>query len=257
MTFIILLNIFKDGVFDSDYQFRLVERGGGKISLLEYKEWRRNGMAFTFEENPDNPNNSTATQPNMSLVSSTKATGKGGNGKSSSSKSFFGDIVTGPFLSYGLETSYEALSVDKTKISRPSQDLALARIKAMIENVEKKVSNKEEPDSISIEIVFLPLSAERDIKRSSKEFENKFDVCFIACSVAHVFGKEFAKNIVSGGAIIVETPLFLLHMAKEIQEKFKEHLMNITAGSGDSGGLKLVDESYDPLKSSTVMIKKN
>ena len=234
-----------------DYQFRLAERGGGKISLLEYKDWRKYGMAYVYEDDTYQPNLSVATQPNMTIVSSTKRIGR--EKEKSSEKSFFGDIVTGPFISYGLDPSYKAISVDETKTSRPSQELALTRIKELIENIDQKVENKEST-SVSIEIVFLPVSAERDIKRSSKEYENKFDVSFIACSVAHLFTTEFTRNVVAGGSVIVETPLFLLHMAKEIQEKFKEHLLSITTST--TSGLELKDDSYEPLKTSTVLIKK-
>ena len=244
--------MLQDGVFDMDYQFRLVERGGGKISLLEYKEWRTKGMAYVFKDDTTEEE-MAATQPNMTLVSSVKTFGKEKE-KHPSSKSFFGDIVTGPFLSYGLDPSYEALSVDKTKISRPSQELSLSRMKELLEKVQNKVENKEE-SKVKIEIIFLPLSAERDIKRSTKEFDNKFDVSFIACSVAHLFTTEFIKNVVAKGSVVLETPLFLLHMAEEIQEKFKEHIQNITS-SVTSSGLKLVDENYESLKASTVVIKK-
>ena len=236
-----------------DYQFRLVERGGGNISLMEYKDWRKQGNAYMFQD--DSEGDIAASQPNMTLVSSVKCIGKD-NEKHPSSKSFFGDIVTGPFLCYGLDPSYEALSVDKTKITRPSQELSLSRIQDLVMKIEEKIQIKEDCQT-KIEIVFLPLTAERDIKRSSKEFDEKFDVCFIACSVAHMFTTEFTKNLISGGSIILETPLFLLHMAKEIQEKFKEHLQNIALNGEHSAGLKLEDENYDSLKASTVVIKKD
>ena len=235
-----------------DYQFRLVERGGGNISLAEYKDWRTHGMAFVYENDQNEPDISIATQPNMSLVSSVKRISK--ENEKVSEKSFFGDIVTGPFISYGLDPSYEALSVDKTKTSRRSQELALTRMRELIESIDVNKEVNKESTSVCIEIVFLPLSAERDIKRSSKEFESKFEVSFIACSVAHLFTTEFASNMVAGGSILVETPLFLLHMAKEIQEKFKEHLLSITTST--TSGLELKDDSYEPLKTSTVLIKK-
>ena len=209
-------------------------------------------MAYIFKD--DAEVDIVATQPNMTLVSSVKSIGKD-NEKQPSSKSFFGDIVTGPFLCFGLDPSYEALSVDKTKITRPSQELSLSRIQELITKVEEKMKNKED-EEVRIEVVFLPLTAERDIKHSTKQFEEKFDVSFIACSVAHLFTTEFSKNVVSGGSIILETPLFLLHMAQEIQEKFKEHIQNITSNGEHSGGLKLENENYDSLKTSTVVIKK-
>ena len=57
-----------------DYQFRLVERGGGNISLMEYKDWRKQGNAYMFQD--DSEGDIAATQPNMTLVSSVKCIGK-------------------------------------------------------------------------------------------------------------------------------------------------------------------------------------
>ena len=227
-----------------DYSFRLVERGGGNISLLEYKEWRKRGMAYVFDDDQ------SASQPNMSLASSVRKIGK--EMEKSSERGFYGDIVTGPFISYGLDPSYTALPTEETKIKRTSQELSLERINALVESISKKIKSNDNPEAI--ELIFLPLSAERDIKRSSREFENKFDVSFIACSVAHLFTTDFEKNMLSGGLIIMETPLFLLHMAPEIQEKFKEHLLNITKST--ASGLTLMNDNYEVLKTTTTRIKK-
>ena len=46
--------IFQDGVFDLDYRLRLVDRGGGSISNLEYKTWRGSGNAFEFDSTEGN-----------------------------------------------------------------------------------------------------------------------------------------------------------------------------------------------------------
>ena len=84
--------MFQDGVFDLDYRLRLVDRGGGSISNVEYKTWRGSGNAFEFdstEENQEKPADESneekaegeeaegeeveeknAKKPNNSLVSS-------------------------------------------------------------------------------------------------------------------------------------------------------------------------------------------
>ncbi len=45
---------FQDGVFDMDYHFRFAPRGGGRVSIKEYRDWRSTGMAFKFEEDLGN-----------------------------------------------------------------------------------------------------------------------------------------------------------------------------------------------------------
>ncbi len=38
----------QDGIFEMDYQLRLVSRGGANISYKEYGSWRKSGNAFKF-----------------------------------------------------------------------------------------------------------------------------------------------------------------------------------------------------------------
>jgi hypothetical protein len=37
-----------------DYHFRFAPRGGGRVSIKEYRDWRSTGMAFRFEEDLGN-----------------------------------------------------------------------------------------------------------------------------------------------------------------------------------------------------------
>jgi dynein assembly factor 3 len=82
-------------VFDLDYQLRLVDRGGGSVSLNEYSNFRNNGNPFNFynedeKEDTHTPNNSLMS----SLVTHT-------NGERLSRRGYWGDIVTGPFIPFG------------------------------------------------------------------------------------------------------------------------------------------------------------
>ena len=93
----------QDGMFDMDHQMRVVTRGGGGISQLEYKTWRSTGNAFNFGESEADMEDNYC-MPNNSLVSSL-VTHKGGDRLSR--RGYWGDIITGPFLVYGLEHKTE------------------------------------------------------------------------------------------------------------------------------------------------------
>ncbi len=43
----------REGLFEMDYQLRLVERGGAAVSHREYCHWRKTGEAFAFNEAVD------------------------------------------------------------------------------------------------------------------------------------------------------------------------------------------------------------
>lgn len=58
--------------------------------------------------------------------------------------------------------------------------------------------------------------------------------------------EEFMKNFKSGsGKIMVETPLYLLHMPDKVLEKFKEHVASL------KGDVSVEDSDYD-VKSTSV-----
>ena len=94
-------------MFDLDHQMRVVPRGGAGISQLEYRTWRHTGNAFNFCETEAEMEENYC-MPNNSLVSSL-VTHKGGDRLSR--RGYWGDIITGPFLIYGLEHKTEVLIV--------------------------------------------------------------------------------------------------------------------------------------------------
>lgn len=86
---------------------RLVDRGGGGISNLEYTHFRKTGNAFDFNAATEESTEAPHT-PNNSLVSSL-VTHK--DGDRLSRRGYWGDIITGPFITYGLEFKKEVLHI--------------------------------------------------------------------------------------------------------------------------------------------------
>lgn len=78
------------GVFDWDYHMRLKEVAG-QISFQEYKHFREHGVAFTWLE-------TEVCRPNVTL-----AAGVYQCGDRYLHRGYLGDIVTSPYISYGLE----------------------------------------------------------------------------------------------------------------------------------------------------------
>ncbi len=102
MTYFIRVRTpFQEGVFDLDYQLRLVDRGGAKISLKEYREWRSTGIGYNWSDGEDSGG---LVEDNVTLASSLVTRN---NNERSSRKGYWGDIVTGPFISFGLVFSKE------------------------------------------------------------------------------------------------------------------------------------------------------
>lgn len=86
----------KLGAFDWDLHMRYHAVGGQQVCNQEYKNFRLNGLAFTWLE-------SDASKTNRSLVC-----GVIPNGKSFAHYGYLGDMQTGPFVSYGLRCEDES-----------------------------------------------------------------------------------------------------------------------------------------------------
>lgn len=80
----------RNGAFDWDLQMKLKDYGAHQICSQEYQHWRNTGIAFVFPEYEHN-------NPNKTL-----ATGIRQNGTNFQHQGYVGDIVVGPFASFGL-----------------------------------------------------------------------------------------------------------------------------------------------------------
>lgn len=78
------------GVFDWDLHMSLHSAGATQLCPQEYKHWRDTGVAFTWLE-------SEVSKPNRTLVA-----GVVPSGEQFVHHGYLGDIVTGPFIAYGL-----------------------------------------------------------------------------------------------------------------------------------------------------------
>ena len=97
-------------------------------------------------------------------------------------------------------------------------------------------------------MTFLPTSWLDHDLLSKPKFHGRFSATFIGCSVTHLAADSFTANMAAGGDafLLIETPLYLLHIADEVLVKFKEHLKS----AGQEMGMELEgeDEKEDTKK---------
>ena len=103
-----------------------------------------------------------------------------------------------------------------------------------------------------VSISFLPLVCERELVKG-QVYAERYDLAFVACSVTHQISAEFPQNIKSGGLVVAETPLFLLHLSEQVQEKFREHLKEL----GTRCDMALKEPEYDVKKTTACSLVKN
>jgi hypothetical protein len=151
--------------------------------------------------------------------------------------------------------------VDTTKLSRTSQEIALVKLEAIITGIQEKMAK---PAVKRVSLRFLPISTDRDLAHDYDPDEEtafvakhkgQFDQVFVGCSVTHLLTSSLAHclKVQKESGLSVETPLYLLHMSRDVQERFKEYLSE----KAKEYQLEVLDADYDPMRTSVVDMKFN
>uniref|UniRef100_A0A8C4Q253 Dynein axonemal assembly factor 3 n=1 Tax=Eptatretus burgeri TaxID=7764 RepID=A0A8C4Q253_EPTBU len=132
------------GAYDWDLMMKLHDRGAKLISNREYTRWREKGIAFE-------PREGIFEEANKSLASGLLLMH---NGERRSARGYWGDIVTGPFVSFGIETEEENLKKTCNGVFvNTAQDISYHSLMALFHELltGKKYSYLQaKPDSGSI-----------------------------------------------------------------------------------------------------------
>uniref|UniRef100_A0A3Q4AE81 Dynein axonemal assembly factor 3 n=1 Tax=Mola mola TaxID=94237 RepID=A0A3Q4AE81_MOLML len=89
----------KSGCFDWDLSMKLHEKGCGVINKQQYARWREQGLAFEVREGAYQITNPTLLSSRVFSQRGNKVAFKG----------YWGDIVSSPYLAFGIETEDKSL----------------------------------------------------------------------------------------------------------------------------------------------------
>lgn len=130
---------------------------------------------------------------------------------------YWGDIVTGPFISHSIECS----KMDYfNKVNHKFQSTALDVIKYNIENIFRNISPKTTEERTKIlntfKINFVSLSKLNSLIISHEKFIGKFDLAYFSNSMVQYLATKNFKQILKDDAIIVveDSRLDLLKLTK-------------------------------------------
>nr|WCI13723.1 dynein axonemal assembly factor 3-like protein [Scolopendra mutilans] len=216
----------KDNIFDWEYNMKLLERNASVINCKEYKHWRRTGIAFELRE-------ADYTASNRTLASNIKFKQ---NGETSIRCGYHGDIVTGPYISFGIESECQDLFQKTNGIHRKtSQDVSSYNILSYFDTImnESNFINDDENESCMEDdcnnklanwiskrtaITFLTLEYFTKIHQKEK-FQQFFQVIFVSNSLLHTLTKKLSSIFAENASLIVETAKYLLDVRKEQLEE--------------------------------------
>lgn len=150
----------RDGVFDWDYHMRYKSYGAGTLNMQEYKRFRERGISFYSDDTDPCISNKTL---GFGFMSGSKIIGCG----------YLGDIVTGPYPTYGFECE-DPKMLEKVNgyPKRSATDITYHNImRTFYEIANQKPFTVQHPEDESYALLTLDDSNRLQIKRLPEEGE--------------------------------------------------------------------------------------
>ncbi|XP_049803437.1 dynein axonemal assembly factor 3 [Schistocerca nitens] len=247
----------REGVFDWDYYMVLKDRGSEYINFQEYKQFRTNGVGFTWLETEYAISNPTLAAYVIRMEGKLRHHG------------YIGDVVSGPFYAFGMET-------DQTDMNRKSNGVYMKKATDISErnlmqyfhelqnkspyvhvpvkgetnsgvviteitsaplvsedDKDKKVTkipvsnaSAEEHETISVEngtVIFLT-SPEKVDCLQKREFKELFDIIVVSQNMTHVLSKEILSVASKDATVIIESRKYLLSLTKDHLKEYSDTL---------------------------------
>ena len=228
---------------------KMVERGGANVNKKDFVRWRSNGIAFKVTEDENDTKNLV---DNVTLISGDQKT-----------SGYWGDIMSGPFICYGNNIFNISMNINSVfvedepnyewSLQDQNQAINVEDASKVIKRVEEAISIIDETDGVK-NTKFIPLSVSSSSKLNKiLKSRGNMNSIWVGLSVSHYIDESLASILSEEGTLIVETPLYLLLVSKDILESFQTKVSELAL----SAGLEVEETNFDLMKTFSVsMIKK-
>ncbi|XP_034563703.1 dynein assembly factor 3, axonemal-like [Notolabrus celidotus] len=231
----------KKGCFDWDLSMKLHEKRCGVINKQQYMQWRERGLAFEMREG-------VYQITNPSLVSSRVFKKKGDKAAVSG---YWGDIVSGPYLSFGIETDdKDLLKTQNGQHTKTAQDISFANVNALFQSLSSRRgcptsshsdAEAEEPHTLNsrksvtindlmhlngISVTFLPMDSLQKLPQK-KKYSHLFNTFYFSTSCVHQLVPTLRQIAAPDAVLVVELAKYILDLDKEQEAGFAETVASI------------------------------
>ncbi|KAG7227810.1 hypothetical protein INR49_013604 [Caranx melampygus] len=236
----------KKGCFDWDLAMKLHEKGCGVINKQQYVQWRERGLAFEMREG--------AYQiTNPSLLSSRVFSQRGNK---VAVRGYWGDIVSSPYLSFGIETDDKSLLKKQNgQHVMTAQDISFANVQALFQSLSSRrgCPSTSEPDTEGEEslsqtdqkvitindlmrpngicVTFLPLDSLHKMPEKQK-YTNLFNIIYFSTSCVHQLGPTMRQIAAPDAVVVMELAKYILDLNKEQEAGFAQKVARMALEAG-------------------------
>ena len=222
----------KENAYDWDRIMKLGERGAAIIQKAEYESFRSKGIAFESRSGDYVIPNRSVSSP--VVVTDAKA-------DRVMKRGYFGDIVTGPFISFGAESDNQDLFKKANNVYvNSSLDVTTYNLQQLLKNIpchqtligldgdQSNSAFKNDVSTFSIKFVYG-----RDLRffQTKEKFKGFFDLVLFASDAAQHLNESILPILKTSSYVIVENPKYIVDLKREqvssILSTLKERAENI------------------------------
>ncbi|XP_071319687.1 dynein axonemal assembly factor 3-like [Trachinotus anak] len=236
----------KKGCFDWDLTMKLHEKGCGVINKQQYVQWRERGLAFEMREGVYQITNPTLLSLRVFSQRGNKVAVRG----------YWGDIVSSPYLSFGIETDDKSLLKKQNgQHIKTAQDISFANVQALFQSLSSRrgCPSTSEPDTEGeepspqsdqksvpindlmrlngVSVTFLPLDSLYKLPEKQK-YSHFFDTIYFSASCVHQFGPMMRQIAAPDAVVVMELAKYILDLNKEQEAGFSKKVVSIALEAG-------------------------
>ncbi|XP_059761686.1 dynein axonemal assembly factor 3 isoform X4 [Balaenoptera ricei] len=212
------------------------------IHTSEFRRWRDTGVAFELRDA------SAYHVPNRTLASGRLLSHRG---ERVAARGYWGDIVTGPFVAFGIEADDETLlrtsngqpiktagEITQHNVTELFREMAAwGRPRAAQGDpaqVQGDADGSPEPAAPvpeSFAVHFLSLGSALTLHHKSC-YKGRFQLLYMACGMVHLLSPELGACVAPGGRLIVELAQFLVDLRQEQLQGFSTRVGELAQAAG-------------------------
>uniref|UniRef100_A0A3Q3B840 Dynein axonemal assembly factor 3 n=1 Tax=Kryptolebias marmoratus TaxID=37003 RepID=A0A3Q3B840_KRYMA len=244
----------RKGCFDWDLTMKLHTNGCGVINKHQYVRWREQGLAFEMREGVYQITNPTLLSTRVFNQKGDKVAVRG----------YWGDIVSSPYLSFGIETDdRNLLKKQNEQHIKTAQDISFANVQGLFQSLSsrrgcltaaqsdseaEKVSTQTEQKSVSFDaikslrlhnlmhlngvfITFLPLDSLHKLPDKQK-YSHYFQAIYFSASCVHQLGAVMRQIAAPDAVLVVELAKHILDLNKEQEAGFAKKVASMALEAG-------------------------
>ncbi|XP_040923405.1 dynein assembly factor 3, axonemal-like [Toxotes jaculatrix] len=229
----------KKGCFDWDLTMKLHEKGCGVINKQQYAQWRERGLAFEMREG-------VYQITNPSLLSSRVFSQKGNK---VAVRGYWGDIVSSPYFSFGIETDDKSLlKTQNGQHIKTAQDISIENVQALFQSLSSRrgcpstsqSDTQIDQKSVTIDdlmclngisVTFLPLDSLYKLPGKQK-YSHFFHAIYFSASCVHQLGPMMRQIAAPDAVVVMELAKYLLDLNKEQEAGFAKKVTSIALEAG-------------------------